>query len=100
MTSLNKDGSPTVPLCMDCRWFSGGSGIGALATCATPKRKGDFDVIYGWQLRQINPRAARGDDADCGVVGNFYEQKPPEPPPTRKERFLSPWQRFKEWLLR
>lgn len=71
----NKDGTPTIPICVDCKWFRSYSGIGSLPNCATPRRKGDFDLVYGWIQKQTNPYDARNNQDDCGTVGNYYEKE-------------------------
>ena len=72
---MRKDGIPVIPLCKDCVNFHQSMGIGNPPYCSTPKRKGDFDPVYGWQLRSIRAHDARHDNSDCGMAGNFYEEK-------------------------
>ena len=72
---LRKDGVPVIPLCKDCVSFQPHMGFGNPPNCSTPKRKGDFDPVYGWQQRSMRAHDARHDNNDCGMAGNFYVEK-------------------------
>ena len=72
---LRKDGVPVIPLCKNCLSFQPHMGFGNPPHCSTPKRKGDFDPVYGWQQRSMRAHDARHDNADCGMAGNFYVEK-------------------------
>jgi hypothetical protein len=80
-------------------------GINSPPYCSSPKRRGDFDPVYGWQERSIRAHDARRDNDDCGLAGNFYEEKeylgseptPLETPIDKKPWFFS-WKRFLTYI--
>lgn len=101
VVAMRKDGKPTVPLCKNCEYFRPTMGIRNPAHCSTPKRKGDFDPVYGWYERSIPAHDARHDNSDCGMAGNFYEEKfylGPEEPTNPFDK-PSMWKRFIERLF-
>lgn len=87
MTALRKDGTPVVPVCLECRFHR----ETISEYCESPRRKQDFDPVYGYSYQATRCRDARMNNDLCGIAGNWYEPIPVPVKPTF-------WQKVKKWL--
>lgn len=88
---MNKDGTPVVPACLECRWCIDEGKLHPV--CVSPNNK-TFDPVYGYTTIPVRCRTLRESNNSCGVPGNWFEWKPEPEKPGIWKRIKN---RFKLW---
>jgi hypothetical protein len=72
---LKKDGTPVVPICIECACCRKPREYTLTYLCYSPHRKGQFNPITGWEYSTVTCDRARASNDDCGMSGRWYEPK-------------------------